>query len=535
MKKLVHHNISNHTYSCVSFPATASTRPNAGSIRRMLPTLVRVVLVFSLYLKMRHANMRHYLRFAALGLNLLVLIVLLFISDLTVCGNETTVLRQSGVMLNDVAVYSEPEGRGQKEGMMNRNRNVMITGRHGLYTRVSFEGLTGYIPSESVTRTQQFGIGIRVANVHLEPDDATAVVSTVGNGRRVNVRYITNNWAHVRIDGIDGWVRDRYLDIEQAKRPHRTLMQVYLRQSPYAASQRLGTMAYGTVLYVLQHSNTGFSQIVIHTEGEVIEGWVVRNQLEYYDRMTTISEPISLRRHADTTSHSYAKLDQGTAITVLGRVTHGGDDFYRVVSNVGGSDRHAWVLSRHVHDLPVPDERGDNPLGNPFSRMTTTTQSGRVNVQTSLQEGPDATYRELRRLNRGANIAIINYHPEEQWVRIRVDGQTGYVPRSMIYLVSQGVMLVYADLMRGPNMTYEKMKHVFAGQTMQVRARSREWFRVTVEGVTGYLKQEQVHVRPYEGNTGAPSHLDLPYYVPRQIAVKNYVKNHRYLDKTNFN
>ena len=55
---LVHHNISNHAYSCVSFPTTASTRPN-------LPTLVRVVLV-SLYLKMIHANMRYYLRFAAL-------------------------------------------------------------------------------------------------------------------------------------------------------------------------------------------------------------------------------------------------------------------------------------------------------------------------------------------------------------------------------------------------------------------------------------------------------------------------------------
>ena len=440
--------------------------------------------------------------------------------------NATSLIRQNGVTLRDVTVYSEPNSHGELEGTISRNTNLLITGRNGDYSRIEFNGLIGYVRSEDLTRTQQFGIALRVAQVHLETNVDTPIVATVGNGRRVNVRYQTKGWDHVRIDGVDGWVRSDYLDVENAKRPHRTLMQVNLRESPYVESQILRTMAYGTELYVLQHSNTGFSQIVILTDHEIIEGWVVRNQIEYYDRSTTLSSSVALRRNPDTTSHQYAMLDTGTPITILGRATNGENDFYRVVVRIGGTDRHAWILSDSAVPLSYPEEFGDNPLGNPLSRMTTTTQSGRINVPTPLRAGADRSYRRLKRLNRGTNIAIVNYSLEKDWVRIRVDGQLGYVRNEDIYLVSQGVMLVYDDLMRGPDNDSVPLKRIFMGQTMQVRAQSGDWFRVTIDGVTGYLRQEQVHVRPYEGNSGAPEYLDLPYYSP-MFYVKSRTKNNK--------
>lgn len=197
---------------------------------------------------------------------------------------------------------------------------------------------------------------------------------------------------------------------------------------------------------------------------------------------------LNLRAQASIQSASLGKYYNGAPVTVL--AVQGG--WARVcIGNVYG-----YMLAEF---LLLGGREGSVPSAMPWATIRNPIPTDRLN----LREGPSAQALSLAKYGNGTAVEVLG--DAGDWVHVRVGGNTGYMmrdyldglpaqpdapgaSRSAYAVVNNPVSGQHLNLRTRPSLQGESLGKYDNGVTVLVEERLGTWYRVSVDGQTGYMQ-----------------------------------------------
>lgn len=242
-------------------------------------------------------------------------------------------------------------------------------------------------------------------------------------------------------------------------------------------------------------------------------------------KVSNISTSLNIRKSASTSSGIITTLKNGTEVKVVG--TEG--DWYKIYSESFG---YGYASKSYITIVSSENNSGSNNGGNQDNNQGSTTQTGTiVNISTTLNVRASAstTSRVLGTLKNGANISIIS--KEGSWYKISYNGTTGYVygdyvkvndnstsqpsnpntpeqtPSTPENTQTGQVINVTSKLniRGGAGTNYGIVGTLGANATVNILGQEGSWYKISYNGVTGYVSSSYIKINSSSNNTNTDS------------------------------
>ena len=224
--------------------------------------------------------------------------------------------------------------------------------------------------------------GTRKVNMRVRPEENAPVVDSYAPATPVYVITSNNTWAHVLINGQEGYMMTRYLTTYEPAPTPSVVTPTPTPDTPYYA-------------YI----------------------------------NTPDKKSVNVHKKAGLGYANVFRAEYATRVTVL---EHG-----KTWDKIQQNGKTGWVLNKYltlVQPNPTPTPKPTDtpkPTATPFVRYNTTVtcpEGERVNIR----KGPGMGYTHVARLDPGTEVRVLEL-TSSTWAKVRYEGITGYVMRK--YLV----------------------------------------------------------------------------------------------------
>ena len=136
---------------------------------------------------------------------------------------------------------------------------------------------------------------------------------------------------------------------------------------------------------------------------------------------------------------------------------------------------------------------------------------GTINAQgVNLRSEPTTASGIITVLYEGDEVVVTD-KSTSGWYKVNYDGNTGYVSSEFVSLASSaqgdfGRGTVTGDTVRirsGPGTSYDILDYVDTGDTLSVTGVSDDWYKVSINGNTGYIRSDYLSLDGGSGTTSA--------------------------------
>jgi len=125
-------------------------------------------------------------------------------------------------------------------------------------------------------------------------------------------------------------------------------------------------------------------------------------------------------------------------------------------------------------------------------QITRIRQTGVTRRSATFREGPGSSYATIRTVRGNTNLRITGR--TNSWYRVVVNGTTGWLRRSAVARTRQNAVVITnnAHVRAGRGNSYSSLTQLPRGQRVTVRRRTGNWSRVTVNGHTGWIRNSDL-------------------------------------------
>jgi len=471
-------------------------------------------------------------------------------------AHQITTLRRTGVTLLNASFREGPNTSYRVMRTISGNTNVLITGRSGNFYRVHFEGTTGWVRRSSISQTRQNAVvTAQTAHVREGRNNNRRSLTQVARGQRLTITRRTENWSRVTVNGHTGWIRNRYLETENAARPGRTITNnVAVHTRARADSNVRHRLPNNTPFMIVQRTTDGWTQIRLRHENGILNGWVRTNQIERrtYSRRTVRDS--ALRSGPGASFNRLRTVPRNSNVTFLARV----GSWYRVRVTQNGVRHYGWMQRNNLTTLSLEANVGSAGL-NPtwgviyggaqlrrgagtnygvirtISHETTVTgirqrsgawleltyrgdrgwvhhdsiriethapvlrtNTGRTNTSTALRRGAGNSYDVIRTLNNNANVTVLRQ--SGAWLQVQAGNDEGWVREYHVNTTTGATTNISSQLRSGPGTNYSGTRRLPSGINVTILRQRGEWFNISAEGQTDWIHSTYVNIRLREAS-----------------------------------
>jgi|GEM_PF-2019247 len=375
-----------------------------------------------------------------------------------------------GVVTADpLSMRSGPSSDYSRITRLPRGTRTEVLGTSGSWTRVRASGHTGWVRSRDLARQGRGVTTTANLNMRRGPGTNHGVIRQLPNNTTLRVMEQNNNsWARVRVGSEEGWIHTDHLRINLMPTGTRLLASsTTFRQGPGSSHNSLGSLRSGTVVDVRSGQRGNWARVRHNGQTGYVRARTLGSSSTFPSngrRGVTTTSNLNMRRGPGTNHGVIRQWSSGTRFTIL--ETSGG---WMRVQNGGYT---GWVSSQHV----------------------ATEGRGEARSNTTLRRGPSSSYGTIRQVPSGSQFTVLEQ--QRGWARIHVGSDTGWIRtrdlRIRRVLTGNQTTRASATFRRGPSSSYGTIRTIARGQTVNVRARSGNWVRVTHNGQSGYIRARTI-------------------------------------------
>ncbi|MGX9806591.1 SH3 domain-containing protein [Exiguobacterium acetylicum] len=363
--------------------------------------------------------------------------------------------------------------------------------------RLNYAGKTGYVPSGATPVSYQ-----NIKNETLRTTDTYTLrtyagtgypkIQSIPSGTNVEVVGKINEWYSVRYGKNSGYMhRDAFLQVSkqsiQTIPTARFLLKksVEIKASASSTSKTIASLKTGDAYYTttLATDSRGGTWHKIKKDGQT--GYILANQgtSVNYESLTNMSfvttAKTTIRSYAGSSYAGIKSIPAGAKPLVSGRI----GAWYRV--SYDGVTGYASAATFKTAAI-VQKISGTRFAVTSSTDVLVAPEADAFKVAT-LQEGD--IYYTTRLITLGS----------KKWYQITKDGKTGYIAygsgEKVIYQADSVTMKTTnaTGLKSYAGVSYASVKSIPSGTKVSVTGSINEWYRVTYEGKTGYVHQEDLN------------------------------------------
>lgn len=328
---------------------------------------------------------------------------------------------------------------------------VTVYERGVTWSRVEVNGLFGYMmsaylrftgttptptapPSTSVTYAVVNNANPNSKlNLRASASTNSAILGQYSNGTTVQVLEYTTSWCRVQVGMLTGYMMTSYLRFDTVNptptTPSDTVVafayvnnpkpneRLNLRAQASASSQSLGQYYNGTVVKIYQYGPVWSRVEVMGQVGYMMTAYLSSTTDAVVEHVAYINNPIPsqglhLRQYPIQTSQSLGVYYNGTLVRIIAQES---ESWVRVEVDA----KQGYMMSQYLvfskSDVITEDEDGQAALVTALTRQE----------QPLYAEARDSSS-QVGKYAAGTQVEILEY--EEDWSRVRVNGQEGYMP-----------------------------------------------------------------------------------------------------------
>jgi len=157
-----------------------------------------------------------------------------------------------------------------------------------------------------------------------------------------------------------------------------------------------------------------------------------------------------------------------------------------------------YDVPAHYFDLnPMPPQPPTPPQPSPpgdSTQISGMLQTGVTRLNTSFHQGPGTSYNVISTVTGSTNVRITGRTGD--WYRVIVDGTTGFMRQSAVSRTRQNAVVSTnnAHVRAGRGTGYRSLTQVARGTRVRVDRRAANWSRITVNGHTGWIRNNDLYV-----------------------------------------
>lgn len=316
---------------------------------------------------------------------------------------------------------------------------MAVTGEDGGWVLVTApDGLAGYLSRNQLTEPSAPVVNVGVVaglddrayvNLRESPHYLAGVLGTYHNGVPCLLLSHSNGWYHVRMEGIDGYLREEFVETRMAAWAEETAtvivqgdLTVELREGPGEQYASLGECPGGTYVMVIQRGNgwwyvsvggkTGYLEERCLREGVLTLAEIeLASWVELSGAYAVVSNPssnqlLNMREQPTTVGRIIAQYPSGTRVALLNQ----GLEWCRVRNSAGEI---GYMMTQYLTLEGVPE-------------VPTMTVTHPDESYVNLRSVPSTTLGAvLAQVPHGEQVAVLT--PGNEWVKVRYNDMEGYM------------------------------------------------------------------------------------------------------------
>lgn len=202
---------------------------------------------------------------------------------------------------------------------------------------------------------------------------------------------------------------------------------------------------------------------------------------------TVNADALRLRSEPSTTSSTITYLNGGAEVEILEDL----GEWYKVSCN----GYTGYVYASYITFTSSGSVAASIPAAESLAGQTGVVTGNTVN----FRGGPSTDDVILTTLDAGAEMTILSI--EEDWCRVRMDGMEGYVKAD--YVAVNGIPLVdprgiitgdCVNVRSAPSTDSSIVTKVYAGELVDLISLEDDWYAVSCDGKTGYIRSDFLEV-----------------------------------------
>lgn len=274
-----------------------------------------------------------------------------------------------------VNLRMEPSTSSKSLGIVGKGHNVDFVENAGEWSKVSFEGNTGYIRNDYLEGSDIVSYIYTTDNVNLREGVGTdtASLAVIPKGSKLNLESKGDTWSKVSYDGLTGFIRNDFLSIDGSATPITylyTTSNVNLRDGASTNNNILKTLDENTTVELIE-DNGDWAKVKSEDEIGYIRKDYLGNIVEKEKEAVTTAN-VNLREDSSTDSNIITTISSDTPVEII----ESNDNFDKVSvdGNVGYiSNDYLDNQIEYVDGFPVIVEDDQVPLASGTTASVNTT------------------------------------------------------------------------------------------------------------------------------------------------------------------
>ena len=427
----------------------------------------------------------------------------LYISSSYVSGGGST--SGTGRVTTAANVRSGPGTNYSIIGGANAGDTFTVLDSSNGWNRINYNGQNGYIAGNLMTvsgssaSTGAVGTG-RVnydANIRSGPGTNYSIIGSAYAGNVINITGSTDNWYQVNVNGQTGYIARSLMTMNttasSASGTARVNYDSNIRSGPGTEYTIVGSAYAGSTVTI-----TGSTDNWYQISANGVSGYIAKNLVTAGASGSSSTGTVGTGR---VNYDANIRSGPGTNYSIIGsayagntvNITGSTDNWYQI--NVNGST--GYIAKSLV-------TYGGSSSG---SSATINGSTGRVNYDSNIRSGPGTNYSVIGSAYAGNTVNITG--STDNWYQINVNGRTGYIAKSLVTLggsssssgsgytvnADSGTGWVNSDanIRSGPGTSYSIVGDVRAGAAVTITGATNYWYRVSVNGVNGFIAKSLVN------------------------------------------
>ena len=323
-------------------------------------------------------------------------------------------------------------------------------------------------------------------NVRSAPTAQSQRIDSLDPGTPVQVDWIEGSWAHITVNGMQGYMSMNYLEGNLYEAPNYTAADTNTYSAP--------TYSAPVTTYANPVSISADGQVVTDSvdsaEKLIPPIYITEDTIMYV--YTGNSGGLNLREYASQNARSVGLYPNGTQVHVLSRV--GSWAYVNINGNLG------YMMLSYLTTTPItPSPVTPTPTG-AVTMYVSTGNTGRLH----LREYASQNARSLGLYPNGTRVSAVNLY--NGWSYVVVNGMTGYMMTRYLTSVtpiaptpvtppSGSYSIMYVSTGNSGRLHLRSYMSIDSmslglfpnGTTVYVLANYGTWAKVNVNGLTGYM------------------------------------------------
>ncbi|WP_245628056.1 SH3 domain-containing protein [Shouchella shacheensis] len=386
--------------------------------------------------------------------------------------------------------------------------------KQGNWYQVKVGHQTGWVSADYVNAdgsddhvdegSPSIGSGTTTARLNLRTEASTSsrILTTLNQGRTLELLQKQGNWYEVRTGSRTGWVSADYINEAGSGEEDTssigsatTTARLNLRSGAGTSHSIITTLDNGLELDLLQKQGSWY-QVKAGSQ----TGWVSAEYLNVSGSDSSASEGSSSIGSATTTARLNLRSGAGTSNRILTTLNNGQNvallqkqgSWYQV--KAGSQTR--WVSAEYLN---VSRSGSDASEGS--SSIGSATTTARLN----LRSGAGTSNRILTTLNNGQNVALLQ--KQGNWYQVKAGSQTGWVSAENLNVSGSGsdasegsssigsaTTTARLNLRSGAGTSNRILTTLNNGQNVALLQKQGNWYQVKAGSQTGWVSAEYLNV-----------------------------------------